>query len=119
MIDLQTYVLILLAIAAVGMFYILRVFLKQKRLFKFRIEDRDVRHFRYVLFAISIVIIVCGLIPIGINIFTLLADESRRPDKVSLVSFVYSMGVHLQSLLLSYLLWQIYRLAGNSTDDQE
>lgn len=117
MIDLQTYVLILLAIAAIGMFYIFRVIKKQTKLFKTRIEDKQVRHFRYVLFAISIVIVVMGLIPIGINVYALISSGAGRPSQVSMLSFVYSMGVHIQSLLLSYLLWQIYKLAGNSTDE--
>ena len=117
MIDLQTYVIILLIIAAIGMSYIFRVLREQRRLFKFKVEDRDVRHFRYVLLAISIVIVVCGLIPIGINLYTLLVSTAGRPHTVSGLSLIYSLGVHIQSLLLSYLLWQIYKLAKNSIDE--
>lgn len=117
MIDLQTYVIILLGIAAVGMYYILKVVREQRRLFKYKIQDKDVRHFRYVLFAISTVIIICGLIPIAINLYTLFVNSASRPHRVSGLSLIYSLGVHIQSLLLSYLLWQIYKLAKNSTDE--
>lgn len=116
MIDLKTYIIILLLIAGVGMYYILRVIREQRRLFKYRIEDKQIRHFRYVLFAISCVIVVMGLIPIAINILTLFGGLSGRPSNVSLPSLIYSLGVHIQSLLLSYLLWQLYKLAANSKD---
>jgi hypothetical protein len=116
MIDLQSYIIVLLLIAAVGMTYIFRVIKEQRRLFKYTIEDKDVRHFRVVLFAISITIVLCGLIPIAINLFTLFINSAGRPTHVSFLSLVYSLSVHIQSLLLSYLLWQIYRLAKNSID---
>lgn len=114
MIDLKTYILLLLAIAAIGMFYIFRVIKKQVGLFKHPLEDKQVRHFRYTLFAISLVIVVMGLIPIGINIFALFVENTGRPHTVSALSLVYSLGVHIQSLLLSYLLWRIYRLASDN-----
>lgn len=59
-----------------------------------------------------------GLIPIGVNVVTLF-HETGRPATVQPLSFIYSMTVHLQSLLLSYLLWRIYKLAGNNFNDQE
>lgn len=118
MIDLIPYILILLAISAVAMVFIIRVIVKQIRLFKYPIIDKHVRRFRNALFAISLTIIVMGLIPIVINVFTLF-NETGRPDRVQLISFVYSMTVHLQTLLLSYLLWRIYRLASENFNDQE
>ena len=113
MLDLQTYVITLLVVAAVGMFYIFRVILKQIKLFRIT-EAPKIQNFRLKLFALSLVIVIMGLIPIGINVFTLFNDTSR-PPKVSTLSLVYSAGVHLQSLFLSYILWRIYRLS----DEQE
>ena len=118
MIDLQAYVIMLLVIAGIGMHFIFKVIREQRRLFKYRIENRIIRRFRYALFAISVVIVVMGLIPIGINLYTLLVDNAGRPHTVSLVSLVYSLGVHIQSLLLSYLLWQIYKLAAEASDKE-
>ena len=112
------YILTLLTISAVAMFFIVRVIVKQVGLFKFPITDKHVRRFRNTLFAISITVIVMGLIPIGINIFTLLRDTART-EHVSTLSLVYSMSVHLQTLLLSWLLWRIYRLASENFNDQE
>lgn len=118
MIDLIPYILILLAISAEAMFFIVRVIAKQVSLFKYAITDKTVRHFRNTLFAISIVIIVMGLIPIAINVATLFV-ETGRPSTVKPVSLVYSLAVHLQTLLLSCLLWRIYRLASENFNDQE
>lgn len=118
MIDLIPYVLILLTLSAIAMVFIFRVLIKQLQLFKQPISDKDVSHFRNVLFAISLVIIIMGLIPIAINVYTLF-NETTRPATVSPLSLVYSLGVHLQTLLLSYLLWRIYRLASGSFNDKD
>jgi len=118
MIELIPYILTLLAISAVAMFFIVRVIVKQLSLYKYKIADKTVRHFRNTLFAISMVIIIMGLIPIAINIATLFI-ETGRPSTVKPVSLVYSLAVHLQTLLLSYLLWRIYRLASENFNDQE
>ena len=67
MIDLVTYVIILLIISAVAMTFIVRVLIKQVRLFKYPIKDSSIRRFRHVLFAISLTIIIMGLIPVGIS----------------------------------------------------
>lgn len=115
MIDLIPYVIILLGISAVSMYLIFVVIRKQLRLFKVRIEDENIRKFRIVLFVISMTIVVMGLIPVGINIYTLVAP-TMRPPVVPLTSFIYSMGVHLQGVALSYLIWLLYKLADNETE---
>ncbi len=118
MIELIPYILILLSISAVAMFFIVRVIVKQLSLFKFKITDKTIRHFRNTLFAISMTIILMGLIPIGINLATLFIDTDR-PNTVSTISLIYSLAVHMQTLLLSWLLWRIYRLASEKFNDQE
>lgn len=118
MIDLIPYLIILLAISGLALSFVIRVILKQIMLFKAPVTDPDVRHFRKVLFAISVAIIVTAIIPISINLASLFF-ETGRVDKVSPVSFIYSLNVHLGSLLLSYLLWQIYKIAGDSFNDEQ
>ncbi len=92
----------LLAISAVAMFFIVRVIAKQVSLFKYPIADKHVRRFRNTLFAISLTIIIMGLIPITINVISLFTHIGR-PATVSFISLTYSIGVHFQTLLLSYL----------------
>lgn len=59
-----------------------------------------------------------GLIPITINVDTMFI-ETGRPNTVQPVSLIYSLAVHIQTLLLSYLLWRIYRLATDDFNDKE
>ncbi len=124
MITIELYVLILLFISAVSMYFITGVLIKQIRLLKAPFvlaEQYDeatkkiLVRFRLVLFIISLTIIVMGLIPIGINILTLLT-ETERPATVRPVSFVYSLGVHLQGLFLAYLVSRLYQLASSEKD---
>ena len=107
-----------MAISAVAMSFIIRVLVKQVGLFKYDIKDQDVRHFRKILFFISLTIIIMGLIPIVINVATIFI-ETGRPSTVSPVRLIYSLAVHIQTLLLSYLLWRIYRLADGDFNDKE
>jgi hypothetical protein len=115
MLELHTYIYGLLVIAATGMYFIFHVLIRQIRLFKIR-ESREINNFRRKLFALSLVIIIMGIIPIGINIFTLF-HNTGRPSHVPLISIVYSGGVHLQSLFLSYILWRVYRLSDDNERD--
>jgi len=124
MISLQMYVLGLLVISAVSMYFILGVLVKQIRLLRAPFEEAEqydeatrklLVHFRYVLFIISLTIIIMGLIPIGINLVTLFVDTSR-PDNVKPLSVIYSFTVHFQALMLSYLVSRLYRLASNQKD---
>lgn len=124
MISLTTYVLVLLAISAVSMYFIIGVLMKQIRLLRapfVQADQYDERtrkilvRFRHVLFTISLTIIVMGLVPVAINILTLLIDTGR-PPVVKPVSFVYSFTVHLQALMLSYLVSRLYRLASNEKE---
>lgn len=124
MISLQLYVFILLTISAVGMYFISGVLVKQVRLIRAPFElndqyDEDVkkilRRFRKILFALSLTIVIMGMIPVAINLITLFHDTGR-PRVISATSLVYSLGVHLQSLLLSYLVSRLYRLANNEKD---
>lgn len=124
MISLTTYVLGLLAISAVSMYFIIGVLVKQLRLLKAPFEQADrydeatrkiLVHFRYVLFIISLTIIIMGLIPVTINIITLFFDTGRTVT-VKPISVVYSFTVHFQALMLSYLVSRLYRLASNQKD---
>lgn len=124
MISLQIYVLLLLAISAVSMYFIGGVVAKQIRLLRAPFAQADeydeptrkiLVRFRYVLFIISLTIIFMGLIPIVINVITLLVDTGR-PDEVPTISLIYSLGVHLQGLFLSYLVSRLYQLARNEKE---
>ena len=124
MINLTTYVLILLAMSAVSMYFIIGVLVKQIRLLRAPFEQADLYdektrkilvHFRYVLFIISLTILIMGLIPVTINILTLFV-ETGRPVHIKPISILYSFSVHAQALMLSYLVSRLYRLASNEKE---
>lgn len=121
MISLELYVLVLLGISGVSMYFIVGVLIKQVRLLKAPFEQAELYneqtrkilvHFKYILFMISLTILIMGLIPVGINILTFLV-ETGRPLVVKPISFIYSTSVHLQALILSYLVSRLYQLAGS------
>jgi H+/gluconate symporter-like permease len=121
MISLELYVLILLGISALSMYLIAKVLIKQIRLLRAPFEQADqydehtrkiLVRFRYVLFVISLTIIVLGLVPVAINVLTLLINTGRPPT-VKPISFIYSFTVHFQALMLSYLVSRLYQLASN------
>lgn len=123
-ISIEIYVYILLTLSAIALRFIIPVIIKQARLLRAPFEEAEkydeatrklLVHFRYVLFAITLAIFVFGLIPISINVLTLLVDTGR-PPVVKPISFVYSMSVHLQALMLSYLVSRLYRLASNQKE---
>lgn len=123
-ISLAVYVPILLAISALSMYFIFGVLIKQIRLMRrpFELADQydDITRiilvrFRRVLLIISLVIIIMGMIPIAINLLTLFFDTGR-PKVIKPISLVYSLGVHIQGLLLSYLVSRLYRLASNEKE---
>ena len=124
MISLQLYILILLAISAVSLYFISGVLIKQIRLLKAPFEEAEkydeatrklLRRFRKVLFVISLTIIIMGLIPILINVYTLFFI-TNRPSTIQPLSLIYSLGVHLQGLFLSYLVSRLYQLASNQKE---
>jgi len=124
MITLEIYVVMLLIISAVSMYFIIGVLIKQIRLIKAPFEldseyddatKKVLIKFRQILFIISMTIVFTGLIPIVINIATLLFDL-ERPLIVQPIGFLYTVGVHVNGLLLSYLVSRLYRLASNEKE---
>lgn len=123
-ISIELYVYILLALSAISLRYIIPVLIRQVRLLRAPFEEAEkydeatrklLVHFRHVLFALSLAIFSFGMIPITINILTLFVDTGR-PATVKPISFIYTMSVHLQALMLSYLVSRLYRLASNEKE---
>ena len=117
MIDLIPYLCTLLVISGIALYFVFRVIIKQLELFRSPISDPSVRHFRRTLFALSVAIVVTAIISITINIVSLFVDTGRV-GRVPFVSFIYSLNVHLGSLLLVYLLWRINKIASDSFNDK-
>ena len=118
MINSIPYTLILLGLSALAMVLIVKVLVRQIQLFKQPLSDKRVSHFRNVLFTISLVIIAAGIVLMTINVFTLFTPLA--PNLTLSPSYViYSLAQDVQTLLLAYLLWKIYRLASDDFNDKE
>ena len=108
-ISIQTLALILLLGRAISVTFITLVLRKQWRLLKLPV-DKEVRTFRKVLFAISIIILVMNFVPIVIDTLTLFVDTGR-PASVKTISVAYALSNSFTCALLSMFVWILYKIA--------
>src|SRR5690606_24199300 len=88
---------------------------------KRKIPDH-IRTYRVVLFILALVIFVGNIIPAGIDIYTLISDTIPRPDRVPLMSVLYTFSASATALVSSILIWVLYNLARSepaNRDEQE
>lgn len=116
-IPIELYASFLLVIRIISMTFIFMVLKRQWGLFKIPIQDearidkKAARHFRRVLFILALIIFIGNIIPAGIDIMTLITDNTGRPRIVQPISVLYTMTASGTALLSSYLIWRLYRLA--------
>lgn len=103
--------------------FIFFVLKRQYSLFKLPIKDegkldgKAIRHFRAVLFGLALIVFIGNIVPFGIDLLTILNDDFiGRPGTVRVVSFIYTLSASLTSLISSYLIWRLYRLAADEKD---
>jgi len=111
MIPLKLLAFVLLVMHIASAVYIFTVLRKQARLLMLPI-DTYLKHFRMALFALSAAIFVGNIIPIVIDVLTLLVPINR-PVSVSFVSLAYALSNALTALVSAYLIHMLYRLAAN------
>lgn len=114
-IDIKTYAALLLLLRLISMTLLLLVIKRQWDLFKISVP-KNINRFRVVLFTLTIGIFLGNIIPAGVDVLTVVADMSGRPDGVSLISLLYSLDNSLTALLSAYLIWRLYRLAANEKE---
>lgn len=106
---------IMLLIGHIGsMFFISFVIKRQLGLFKIPTIEK-LRHFRRILFYLSMGILVGNLIPITIDGLTLFVSTGR-PTHVRPVSIAYAMSNAVIELLSAFLVWKLYQLASDTQD---
>lgn len=122
MISITLYAAILLLVRIVSMTFITLVLKRQWALLKLPIKNAEqynvkaLKHFRIVLFTIVLVIFIGNLVPAIIDIATILQANTGRPDTVNPVSLIYTLTASVTSLISSYLIWRLYRLAADEKD---
>ena len=122
MISITLYAAILLLVRIVSMTFITLVLKRQWALLKLPIKNAEqynvkaLKHFRIVLFMLVLVIFIDNLVPAIIDIATILHANTGRPNTVQPVSLIYTLTASVTSLVSSYLIWQLYRLAADEKD---
>lgn len=97
--------------------FILLVIIRQITLFKYHVQ-KDLIGYRKVLFAISIICFIGSILTMLIDLFTLLDIVKRTTNYLNPIGALYFLGNTSKSLLLSLLLWILYRMAGRTIIDQ-
>lgn len=122
MISITLYAAILLLVRIVSMTFITLVLKRQWALLKLPIKNaaqydvKALKHFRIVLFMLVLVIFIGNLVPAIIDIATILQANTGRPNTVQPVSLIYTLTASVTSLVSSYLIWRLYRLAADEKD---
>ena len=119
--DIQTYAAILLVIRIVSMTLMMFVICRQLELFRLYI-DKEIRHYRVMLFVLALAIFGSNLIPAAIDFLTLTGDLERSTQTVNGVSLTYSLAWAVASFLTSVLIYWLYlksRRVDTSHDESE
>jgi hypothetical protein len=129
-IDIQTLATILIIMhsgSAVFMGFVLK---RQYKLFSHDITLDDTRYeagdinrikrFRLGLFLLSSVVLLGNVVPIVIDLITILGDNAvNRAPQVHTVSILYAVSNALTALISAYLISTLYRIAKGVNDPNE
>ena len=117
MLSIKILAVCLLSLHAISSIYIYGVLRKQVALLKAPITPA-LKHFRYVLLSLSVVIFIGNIVPIVIDGLTLFVNTGR-PANLRIVSILYAFSNALTALVSAYLIHTLYRLAANEHDISE
>jgi len=96
--------------------FIYGVIRKQWALMKLPVEN-EIRHFRWVLFLLSVAILIGNIIPIFVDTLTILFNNpTGRPPQVRPISVMYALSNALTALISAYLIHTLYKLAADTKD---
>ena len=122
-IPIEILALILLLIHSGSVVYMINVIRKQWALMKLppdvsvlidptSEQIEEVKYFRRVLFVLSLVILIGNLIPIFVDLATIIFNNpTGRPDHVKIISLMYALSNALTELISAYLINLLYRLS--------
>lgn len=113
--DIKTLAIIMLIGHVISMGFMISVIGTQWDLFK-KIISESVRNFRRVLFVLSILVLAGNLIPIIIDLLTLVI-QLPRPLAVSPLSAFYAVSnAYLAAAAPAAAIWVLYLMAKRSHD---
>lgn len=112
--DIKEVASILLIGRLVSATFISLVIKRQLALFKKPI-DPGLVGFRRILFFLSLAVLVGNIIPIVLDVATILAGDSlHREDSPSLVGVSYAFSNCITSAISAILIWTMYRQAAKT-----
>ena len=106
--SVSLYALLLLIFRAISIYLIIDVIRKQKQLRKRVLKDKDVIILRRDMYILSIAVLCINIIPVVVDISTLFG-YTTRPDNVNILSVLYVLSYSIGTLLLTLILWRMYR----------
>lgn len=112
--DIKDIALCLLIMRLASVSFMVMVIRKQIGLFA-GAADRYIRMQRRVLFTFALMLLAGNIIPILIDIATLMVDTGRTNPKALSVAYAFSNAG--TSILHSVMVWVIYRIAERSQEN--
>lgn len=112
--DIKTIALILLLGRLISVTFMTLVVKRQRELMKLPI-DPELVPFRKTLNRLSIAVLVGNIVPIIIDVFTIVAANSlEREDSPSVIGVAYAFSNMLTSILAAFLIWTLYKQAAKT-----
>lgn len=102
------YAVILLIFRVISMSLIIDVIKKQRQLRKRPIKDHKVVSLREDMYKLAILAMAMNIIPIIVDVLTLFSFTTR-PATINVVSVVYMFSYSFGTLLLTGIIWRMYR----------
>ena len=108
--DIRILAGVLLIAHLVSIVFITFVILRQRELFKAKIQP-DLVRFRHLLFILALIIFAGNLIPIGVDTLTIIDLVQRSSNVINPVGVAYSASNAVVFVTSSLLIWFLYRMA--------
>lgn len=106
--DIQTAALFLLGLRVVSSAFIIRVLMYQIPKLRTPDSNNSELYLRYALFLSAIAILVGNIIPIGIDIATIVKDLERSSTILNGTGVIYSFNNAIENVVSAFALWLVY-----------
>lgn len=107
--DIRTIATLLLLGKIISLVFILLVLKKQWNIRKKTIHP-TLRKYRTILFVLALVILIGTIIPIVVDLLTLLTNIDRE-NSPSIAGIIYAFSNDITFLIASILIWTLYKLS--------
>ena len=106
----ELYALMLLIFRIVSVGLIVDVIRKQIELRRRPIGNKEAKQLREDMYKLAITALALNIIPILVDVFTIFGITTR-PNTVSIISIIYMLSYVSGTLLLTGIIWRMYRKA--------